>query len=942
MKSTKPDFEKRLPKLRIFNPARLSDEELEASFIVHQRLFEKLLGRIINEKKGHVPQHHLIVGQRGMGKTTLLCRIAAELRKPSYSKDYIPLQFPEEQYVEIDRLSKFWLNCLNSLADALEEEGDKSAVQDLDLKIRSLALDYKNEREVVRKAQKLFEVTARTSKRRLVLLVDNFHLLLERLKEEDYTLRAFFMREDAPILISASTVMLGDTNDYGAAFYDAFMIHLLHRLSLQEMQSVLKQLAQNSGDIELAARISNETPRLATLRDLTGGNPRTTVLLFELFARGFSKDAYEDLESLLDHMTPLYQSRLDQLSEQSQLVLGALARKWSPASAKQLTELTSLPRGSISTQLNRLEAIGMVEKVELSKGKKPGYQVAERFFNIWYLMRFARRRQRSDLIFLTRFLQEFYTPVELRQRALDLIEKGQLSEGERTYAVALAETGLDATTVQKLCVCVDESPYFYGEAKKAHLKKARQALNEDSLNDDSLVGLTRKEKAEVVFRKGVGISPDNADAWNDLGVCLCALGRYSKAIEKFEKAIELDPDNDKALFNWGSSLYALGRYDEAIGKYQKVVEINSNDANAWNDMGICLSALGRYDEVIDKFEKAVGINPDDTNTWYNWGNSLVALGRYDEAIDKYEKAVEIKPDNADAWNNLGNILSALGRYDESTEKYEKAVEIKSDNANAWYNWGNSLGASGRYNEAIEKFEKSVELNSDDAKAWYNWGVGLVALGRYEEAIKKYEKALEINPNYIKAWNYLGNCLLDYKGNFEKALEAFSKLLKLLPDSWVPLVNLAFLYRDFMDDPQKARGFVQKLADTEKFADAVELQEMLFASREQNWGQVQQHLSKALKLIQGEFPLNTHDDWYRASAVLLHQGYGPKLVKFLDGEGWNIRMMPWFEALRAHSLEERRHLLDIPQESREVAGEIYDQIAIRRQWLPESTRNLFVD
>ena len=104
--------------------------------------------------------------------------------------------------------------------------------------------------------------------------------------------------------------------DYGAAFYDSFKTHILHRLSVDEMREIIVQLAQEANRPDIAARLHAELPRLRALRDLTGGNPRTTVLLFELFAQGFSDDPYEDLEALLDQVTPLYQSRLDQLSEQ--------------------------------------------------------------------------------------------------------------------------------------------------------------------------------------------------------------------------------------------------------------------------------------------------------------------------------------------------------------------------------------------------------------------------------------------------------------------------------------------------------------------------------------------------------------------------------------------------------------------------------------------------
>jgi hypothetical protein len=73
-----------------------------------------------------------------------------------------------------------------------------------------------------------------------------------------------------------------------------------------EMREVLVRLAKDSGKPELVNRIFEETPRLAALRDLTGGNPRTAVLLYELFARGFSEDVYQDLEidRPCDHVGP--------------------------------------------------------------------------------------------------------------------------------------------------------------------------------------------------------------------------------------------------------------------------------------------------------------------------------------------------------------------------------------------------------------------------------------------------------------------------------------------------------------------------------------------------------------------------------------------------------------------------------------------------------------
>ena len=96
-----------------YNPHLLSDQELEKVFIARQDTFKSILSDIDSSGENAPPSHHLVIGQRGMGKSTLLRRLGVELRKPAFRDRFVPLNFAEEQHVEIDRLSRFWLNCLD-------------------------------------------------------------------------------------------------------------------------------------------------------------------------------------------------------------------------------------------------------------------------------------------------------------------------------------------------------------------------------------------------------------------------------------------------------------------------------------------------------------------------------------------------------------------------------------------------------------------------------------------------------------------------------------------------------------------------------------------------------------------------------------------------------------------------------------------------------------
>ena len=124
-----------LHQLPLYNVGRMTPEQIIAAFAVRWAVLERIIADLTAEKPKSRAQHHLVVGQRGMGKTMLLARIAAGLRTdPELNARFIPLAFSEEQYA-VDRLSKFWLNCLDSLADAREQAGDVQAVAEIDVMV---------------------------------------------------------------------------------------------------------------------------------------------------------------------------------------------------------------------------------------------------------------------------------------------------------------------------------------------------------------------------------------------------------------------------------------------------------------------------------------------------------------------------------------------------------------------------------------------------------------------------------------------------------------------------------------------------------------------------------------------------------------------------------------------------------------------------------------
>lgn len=412
----------------LYNPGVLRKEELIAGFVARK----EELGRLLAEVRAGGKQHHLVIGQRGAGKSTLLLRLAFSIEEePELAQRALALRFPEEQY-NVARLSDFWLNCVDSLIDALEERGEASEAARLDAEVATLdqLVEVEEEPERARRALAALVGYAAKAQRLLVLLVDNVDLVLQRLAHEHWALRDALSQPNGLMVVGACSSYPEELITYESAFYDFFHLWELGPLNEEEARATVLHLAEAAGTPHVAQVLREEPGRFRALLVLSGGMPRTLALLHGILASESSQRAEEDLELLLDQVTPYYKARFEELPAQSQLVLDAVALHWHPITAAECAARARLEINAASAQLNRLCKQGVLAKSQGGESSRLVFSVQERFFNLWYLMR-ASRRLRRRLLWLTGFLQTFYGQVEVERRAKELL---QTAEGQRAAA----------------------------------------------------------------------------------------------------------------------------------------------------------------------------------------------------------------------------------------------------------------------------------------------------------------------------------------------------------------------------------------------------------------------------------------------------------------------------------------------------------------------------
>ncbi len=693
-----------LTKIGLFNPGRLTDEEIEMSFVTRIAFFRYIFKKIIAEKPNSIPQHHLVIGQRGMGKTSLLVRIAVELRKQPYRDNFIALTFPEEQY-NIDRLSKFWLNCLDALADALDRENQTEFTKILDAEIDGIAKSHHQENNAI---YAIFEQWTRKTNRRPVLLVDNLNLIFDKIsKEEQHQLRAILMSNNAPIMLGASATTIDDTVDYGAAFYDAFSIQYLKKLTLDESIEVLQNLAKITGKKDFEQIIYKNKARLGALYELTGGTPRTISMLFPLIQDGFSAEIQTDLDALLDVVTPLYKARFEELPAQLQVVLDAIALHWEPMTIEQLRHVTQLENAQLSPQLKRLVDVGWLQKLDAFEAKGSAYELSERFFNIWYLMRRSSRRQKRELYCLSKFLESMYGE-EVENMAYIRLKYSNNSKNQIFYDLALADTLKNKALKEKL------------------QKKSYDELLELSKTDENIL----REFSipyEAFLEKFTILEEYLYENYlkNNFSECLSILNELSK----------LDPNNPFIHHDYGLTYMKLGRYRESEEEYLKSLDINKDSSHSWLDLGTLYQVTCEYEKSDSAFNKSIKLLPEWSHSWNSLGNLYQNhLKKYSEAENAYLKAIHFDENFAYPKYNLVFLYrDKLNKLKEAKELFESITdnsELKDSHflnkALFAYYEKNAGIAKGFIIEALNEIDDS--LPSDTQDDWWRTAATIVKLG----------------------------------------------------------------------------------------------------------------------------------------------------------------------------------------------------------------------
>ena len=648
----------------VTSPERLRHTTVARAHMLDNAI-ESLRGSVGRKSKNHL----LFIGPRGIGKTHLLSRIEDAVQSDdSLAETVVVVRFPEESNRTLS-FADFLIGMCGILKEALEDEPLWS----------ELYAKVQTEEDDARVADTLVPAIREENRRRgrtLLVMLENLGEILGRQirdKNDAASLRKFLMADNGCLLLATAPLHFDGITDIGQPFYDFFDIQILESLSFEETVEIIRRNLEWDEHADVLETLDELRPRLRALYRMTGGNPRLTMMLYELIAHESVTGIQRQFHLLLDRISPFYQGRLNDLPPGQRALLECLAsmrdQEKTPAAIAARMRMSQQETSSL---LKRLTDAHYLRAARHPRDKRSRlYTIREGFFDIWLAMnlsRGARRRMPFLLDFFSLFYPSYEAREEKRRQLRAKLRDGGSVDAERALDY-LSEVG-DET--ERATAKFDMARIFAGHGMAEQV--ANYVLEAAPLAGDAV----SRSIARIVTS-----APPASDYLSEIEDMIAAwethrsgdLEHFAHRLAEMGKGLTLRTFSETKLAFLRDALESVDKLEKRIAQRLRIASV--------------LMELARWEECEEEQRHALAEAEElaDAKLVAWASNELAQLlqrtGRFGKAEPLVRRALQLSesaygtqhPSVATCLNNLGHLLHATGRLEEAETLMRRALKI---------------------------------------------------------------------------------------------------------------------------------------------------------------------------------------------------------------------------------------------------------------------------
>ncbi|MBL4618424.1 MAG: tetratricopeptide repeat protein [Robiginitomaculum sp.] len=185
------------------------------------------------------------------------------------------------------------------------------------------------------------------------------------------------------------------------------------------------------------------------------------------------------------------------------------------------------------------------------------------------------------------------------------------------------------------------------------------------------------------YRRAWELNPNDADIYQNLSLVAWKLDMLSAAEKFLRLFLEMKPGNIDGTINLSGVLRDNAKFDDAVELLRTALFVNEQVPALWNALGTVMLEQNKAEQAITFYEEALRLDPDFSRGWHNMAYAAGLIGDRKRAISAGRKAL-ISPASAEDRETmrygLGVGLLSVGEIEEGWQKYAARLHPDYENA----------------------------------------------------------------------------------------------------------------------------------------------------------------------------------------------------------------------------------------------------------------------
>jgi tetratricopeptide (TPR) repeat protein len=280
-------------------------------------------------------------------------------------------------------------------------------------------------------------------------------------------------------------------------------------------------------------------------------------------------------------------------------------------------------------------------------------------------------------------------------------------------------------------------------------------------------------------RTALSMDPQNAEAYQYLGLALYSNGQYAAAAHAFDESLARDAQNSDTYYDLGITLHAAGNQSAAITAYRQAIRLKPAFWEAHSNLGLIWHEEGRLDDAVSAYREAKRLAPEEASVRNNLGNTYCDKADFDSAINELQELYREHPEWQQGHGCLARAYMSKKEYGAAVGEFKQAVLQNPTSSSEHRMLGQALVLSDQLEEGVNELRLAVTLNPDSEEAHHFLGTALFQQQQTAAAEKEFREALRLNHSAENHYS-LAACLMTLD-RYEEALTELDAAAHLAPE-----------------------------------------------------------------------------------------------------------------------------------------------------------------